>query len=60
MGSGLHPRVQPVGTTILVVDITRLATDFAGFKKALESLSKEGDYKTVVQHERIFRAMHRI
>ena len=47
-------------STILVVDIGRVSTDFAGFKQALEALSREGDYKIVVQHERIFRAMHRI
>jgi ACT domain-containing protein len=47
-------------STILVVDIGRVSTDFAGFKRALESLSKDGDYKLVVQHERVFRAMHRI
>jgi ACT domain-containing protein len=47
-------------STIFVVDIGRVTTDFAGFKRALETLSKEGDYKIVVQHERVFRAMHRI
>ncbi|HZV02789.1 MAG TPA: ACT domain-containing protein [Planctomycetota bacterium] len=47
-------------STILVVDIGRVSTDFAGFKQALEALSREGDYKIVVQHERVFRAMHRI
>jgi ACT domain-containing protein len=47
-------------STILVVDIGRVSTDFAGFKRALEALSRDGDYKIVVQHERVFRAMHRI
>jgi ACT domain-containing protein len=47
-------------STILVVDIGRISTDFAGFKQALEGLSKADDYKIVVQHERVFRAMHRI
>jgi ACT domain-containing protein len=47
-------------STILVVDIGRVSTDFAGFKRVLETLSREGDYKIVVQHERVFRAMHRI
>lgn len=47
-------------STIFVVDIGRVSTDFAGFKRALETLSKDGDYKIVVQHERVFRAMHRI
>ena len=47
-------------STIFVVDIGRVTTDFAGFKRALEALSKDGDYKIVVQNERVFRAMHRI
>ncbi|MEZ0227036.1 MAG: ACT domain-containing protein [Planctomycetota bacterium] len=47
-------------STIFVVDIGRVTTDFAGFKRALETLSKDGDYKIVVQNERVFRAMHRI
>jgi ACT domain-containing protein len=47
-------------STIFVVDISRVSTDFAGFKRTLEALSREGDYKIVVQHERVFRAMHRI
>ncbi len=47
-------------STILVVDVGRVTGDFATFKRALEALSREGDYRIVVQHERIFRAMHRI
>jgi ACT domain-containing protein len=47
-------------STIFVVDIGRISTDFAGFKSAVEGLSKAEDYKIVVQHERVFRAMHRI
>jgi ACT domain-containing protein len=47
-------------STILIVDIGRISTDFAGFKGAVEGLSKSDDYKIVVQHERVFRAMHRI
>src|SRR5580693_4821065 len=35
-------------STILVVDIGRVSTDFAGFKQAIEALSREGDYKIVV------------
>lgn len=34
--------------------------EFATFKSGLEALSVPGDYKVVVQHERIFQAMHRI
>lgn len=47
-------------STIFIVDIGRISTDFAGFKGAVEGLSKTDDYKIVVQHERVFRAMHRI
>jgi ACT domain-containing protein len=47
-------------STILIVDIGRVSTNFAGFKAALEGLTHDGDYKIIVQHERVFRAMHRI
>jgi ACT domain-containing protein len=46
-------------STIFVVDLASVDT-FGRFKAELEGLSQAGDYKIVVQHERIFRAMHRL
>lgn len=45
---------------IITVDTARCTTDFSGFKRALEGLSKEGDYQVHVQHEKVFSYMHRI
>lgn len=47
-------------TTLLIVDISEITTDFKAFKERMESLSREGDYRLTVQHEDVFRAMHRI
>jgi len=44
---------------VLTVDLDRVES-FGAFKGALEGLSREGDYRVLVQHERIFRAMHRL
>lgn len=46
-------------STVLTVDLTSVDS-FGTFKAALEGLSHEGDYRVLVQHERIFRAMHRL
>ena len=46
-------------STIFVVDLSDVES-FVQFKGGLEALSREGDYRVVVQHERIFQAMHRI
>jgi len=46
-------------STILVVDLERVET-FGSFKAELEGLSRENDYKVIVQHERLFNAMHRL
>ena len=46
-------------STILMVDLSDVESCGA-FKAQVESLGREGDYKVVVQHERIFRAMHRL
>jgi ACT domain-containing protein len=46
-------------STILIVDLDAVAS-FGSFKAELEALSRDGDYKVVVQHERIFQAMHRL
>jgi ACT domain-containing protein len=47
-------------STLLIVDISNIGSDFKVFKDKLESLSKDGDYRLIVQHEETFRAMHRI
>jgi len=46
-------------STVLLVELNRVE-QFGAFKAEMEALSREGDYKVVVQHERIFQAMHRI
>ena len=46
--------------TILTVDISRATGAFPQAKEALEALSREDDYTVRVQHERVFRYMHRI
>ena len=65
--SELHGNIQDISqrivgdyfSTILIVDIERVAA-FGDFKGQVEGLSTDGDYKVVVQHERIFQAMHRL
>lgn len=52
--------VQDYFQTLLIVDISEIAGDFKTFKERLEELSREGDYRLSVQHEDVFRAMHRI
>lgn len=46
-------------TAIFMVDLAEVE-EFGAFKAGLEALSVQGDYKVVVQHERIFQAMHRL
>ena len=46
-------------STILIVDLEAVES-FGSFKAELEALSRAGDYKVLVQHERIFQAMHRL
>jgi len=46
--------------TILTVDISRTKGAFPEAKAALERLSRDDDYTVRVQHERVFRYMHRI
>ncbi len=46
-------------STIFVVDLAGVES-FGVFKAEMEDLSTQGDYKVVVQHERIFKAMHRL
>jgi ACT domain-containing protein len=52
-----------VGThfhTILTVDTSRSKGDFMAFKQSLEKLSRPDDYQVHVQHEKVFKYMHRI
>ncbi|MEZ6185206.1 MAG: ACT domain-containing protein [Planctomycetota bacterium] len=46
-------------SAIFMVDLSEV-DEFATLKHGLEALSVPGDYKVVVQHERIFQAMHRL
>lgn len=45
---------------ILIVDITDLNMDFSDFKQKLEYKGEEIGTKIFVQHENVFRMMHRI
>ena len=45
---------------IFLLDIRNVGTDFRTFKQSLESAARPGDYQVTVQHEKIFRYMHRI
>lgn len=46
--------------SILTVDTSRSPHGFGEIKAALEKLSREGDYIVHVQHEKVFKYMHRI
>ncbi|MFW5781992.1 MAG: ACT domain-containing protein [Candidatus Muiribacteriaceae bacterium] len=45
---------------IIIVDITDLKMDFADFKEKLETKGDNMGIKIFVQHENVFRMMHRI
>ncbi|MCK9225160.1 MAG: ACT domain-containing protein [Candidatus Muirbacterium halophilum] len=45
---------------ILIVDITDLNMDFAAFKEKIEGKGEEIGVKIFIQHENVFRMMHRI
>lgn len=47
-------------TIMLLVDISNSNLDFEGVKQELISTGEEFDLKVVVQHEEIFKTMHRI
>ena len=63
LGGSVHDISQRIVgdyfSTIFIVDLEQ-AESFGRFKAELEQLSQEGDYKVVAQHERVFRAMHRL
>jgi ACT domain-containing protein len=46
-------------STIMMVDLSAVK-QFGDFKAQVEGLSREGDYKVLVQHERLFTAMYRV
>lgn len=52
--------VRDYFSLLLFADIERVNVDFKAFKSELENLSKTGDYQLIVQHEDVFKAMHRI
>jgi len=45
---------------IIIVDITDLKMDFSDFKEKFEKRGEELGIKIFVQHENVFRYMHRI
>jgi ACT domain-containing protein len=45
---------------IIIVDITDLKMDFSDFKEKLETKGDNMGIKIFVQHENVFRMMHRI
>ena len=47
-------------TMIMLVDLTEADIDLDTLRKRLETLSKRIGVQIIVQHERIFRFMHRI
>ena len=47
-------------TMVMLVDIKGIEGAFAGLKQALEDHGRKEGLSIVVQHEEIFRAMHRI
>jgi ACT domain-containing protein len=52
--------VRDYFSLLLFAEIDSITSDFKTFKTNLEQLSCEGDYQITVQHEAVFRAMHRI
>jgi len=47
-------------TIMLLIDISNSNLDFEGVKQELVSTGEKFDLKVVVQHEEIFKSMHRI
>ena len=45
---------------IMTVDLENAGTGLGKFKRALEELGEKRGYKVSVQHEKVFRYMHRI
>jgi ACT domain-containing protein len=47
-------------TMVMMVDIKSISGTFAGLKKEIEGHGQKEGLSIVVQHEEIFRAMHRV
>ena len=47
-------------TIIMVVDISECNLDFSGLQKKVQDVAEKMNFKIYIQHEDIFRYMHRI
>ncbi|MGD8781653.1 MAG: ACT domain-containing protein [Ignavibacteria bacterium] len=47
-------------TIIMVVDISECSLDFNGMQKKVQEVAEKMNFKIYIQHEDIFRYMHRI
>ncbi len=47
-------------TIIMVVDISECSLDFNGLQKKIQEVAEKMNFKIYIQHEDIFRYMHRI
>ena len=52
--------MQEYFNLIMIVELANGQKEFAGFKLRLEELGKKKGYQINVQHEKIFRYMHRV
>ncbi|AVB75738.1 ACT domain-containing protein [Methanococcus maripaludis] len=52
--------MEDLFTMIMLVDISKISSDFSELNVALEKLGSEIGVKINVQHENIFKYMHRI
>ncbi len=52
--------MQDLFTMIMLVDISNIDVDFSKLKEELEKTGKELGVEVIVQHEDIFKYMHRI
>ena len=52
--------MQDMFAMIMMVDISKLNSDFAAMAESLEKLGEENGLKVTVMHENIFNCMHHI
>lgn len=52
--------MQDMFTMIMMVEISKINTDFSGLSKELEKKGHDLDLAIKIQHEEIFNSMHRI
>jgi ACT domain-containing protein len=52
--------IQDYFNLIMIVDLATATVPFDVFQKKLESLGAKKGYSTHVQHEKVFRYMHRV